>query len=239
MMDLIRPGLMAVRHYWKPFLLIDFVALLFVIGYFRSDAVRAACETMADWKNRGGLPAVMLMGAVSGALFPELAKTVVGHWKFDKARLQHMAFMFGLFALLGTMASVFYGWVNGVFKADGTPTLGTIVSKVLVDQFIYTPFVANPTVAFVYTLRDCAWSPLRAAARVGPRWYVRRVVPLLIPNWIFWIPMTSMMYSLSDDFIFCFAIIVQAAWCLLLSFVAAQPQPTELADETRVTAEPG
>ncbi|HEY0008674.1 MAG TPA: hypothetical protein VGB55_08125 [Tepidisphaeraceae bacterium] len=230
--DLIRPGLLAIRLYWKPFLLIDACALLFVIGYFQIASVHSAAGRFADWKDAGGLPAVMLMGAISGAILPELAKIVaLGQWKFDRKRWSDVAFHMGLFAFVAIMASTFYGFVAQFIRSDGA---AGVAMKVLVDQLIYSPFIALPLMVFAYTWRECRWSFPRAAARLGGAWYLRRVAPLIIPTWVFWFPMTSLMYSLSDDFVFCFAMIAQAAWCLLMTFVAGQPQPDELGDEADI-----
>ncbi len=223
-LTIFRPGLEAVRRFWKPFLLIELCGLLAVAGYFKVDVVHHAFETLRAWKEAGGYLAAILASGVSGAIVPELAKTLVlGETRFDRARWNHLAFNFSVFALLGAYADPFYRLLGHLFPSYGFDRWAVL--KMGIDQFIYSPFVTLPTVAFLFTLREGGWSLKRTFQQLGWGWYLRRVVSLMVLCWCYWVPMALLMYSLPKGLTFVFAMFAQAAWGLLLIFAAAKPEP--------------
>jgi hypothetical protein len=46
---------------------------------------------------------------------------------------------------------------------------------------------------------------------------------ILIPNWLFWIPMVSIIYALPVPLQFLLFIPALAAWSLIVVFIATQP----------------
>jgi hypothetical protein len=224
--ELARPGLLALRRYWKPFMLIEACGLAVVVLYFRNDAVRQAADTLAAWKAAGGLALVAVAGAIAGAILPEIGKAVaLGDVRVTRERVNDVAVHLVLFAFMGVLGDRFYALLARAL-GDG-PHLGPIVAKVLIDQMIYSPLLTLPIVAFVFTCRGCGWSVRRTIPQLGRAWYLRRVVTLLIPCWCFWVPMTSLMYALPASLTFCFAMFATAAWGLLMIFVAQETCRTE------------
>lgn len=236
--SLIAPGIQAVRHSWPAFLLLQSLALLLVLGYFYSDRVAAACGGLADLKLRMGLIYSALAAVVAGVLLPESAKALVlGQRTFDRTRRRHIVFMLFAFAGNGIITDLQYRGFAILFGHDNAPV--TVVSKVLFDQFITTPIYGVPYWILLYGLRAHRYHPGRLLAELSPRWYLTRVLPLLLPCWCYWIPMTLMIYSLPGPLQLSLFAMAMAAWSVVMIFIASrQGQRTNAAipsdDESRL-----
>jgi hypothetical protein len=213
------PGIAAVKTYWRPFLLLQSAAAMLVVSYFASNHVRAICQQLSTFKQQAGFAFSAVSAAFAGAILPELAKILVmGDRKFDQKRLRDVGFALVIFAGIGVIIDAQYRILGMVLGNGDRPV--TIIAKVLADQFITTPIYGTPYFLVVYALRANRYNLLLTARQMTPRWYATRVMPLLIPGWCYWIPMTSLIYSLPGPlqfFLFDFAL---AAWSLLIVFVS-------------------
>jgi hypothetical protein len=105
--------------------------------------------------------------------------------------------------------------------------LGTLTLKTLVDQFIYTPFLSNPfqTLAFLWKAGHFSFRSAMAKLSHFKQLYVLTVLPVLVSNWCFSIPMSALVY--------CFPTTLQlplgtvSIWSMLL---AALLKPTDSAE---------
>jgi hypothetical protein len=218
--QLCAPGLAALRTYWRPFLLIQILALAIVILYYTLTPFRDACQTLAALKDRFGLLWVAVTAALAGGLLPELAKlatrTNPRPWR---QRLYDVTFDLFYFAFAGTSVNLFYLLQSHLFGDDPTPL--TVIKKVAADEFGFTVLWASPWGIFAYTLKSHHLN-LRATLRdlTLPR-LLQRLPELLIPCWAFWIPMVAMIYALpAPSLQYLLFSIALAAWALLLTFIA-------------------
>ncbi len=219
-----RPGLAAVRLYARPFLLIQACALLVVVAFYTLPGARSGLETLAAWKDRGGLGWAVVVAAVAGGVLPEAAKAVaLGDWRFDRRRLNDLAFNTAFFALLaGVGTNLFYQLQSLVF-GDGTDWL-TVLKKVSVDQGVYTVLFTSPVSLVVYRWRAHHYDARRTLASLTPlrRTFVDDVLPVVIPAWFYWTPLVLLIYSLPTSLQFVLFIFALAAWSLILTFVASR-----------------
>jgi hypothetical protein len=75
--------------------------------------------------------------------------------------------------------------------------LGTIATKVVMDQFVYCPIFAVPVTAAIYQLVDSGYNGGGLLDDVSkPRWYLRKVLPVLISNLGVWVPAVVVIYIL-------------------------------------------
>lgn len=221
--SLTAPGLQAVRCYWRPFVLLQTMALLLVVGYYNAETVRAACAWLADLKATGGLLYSAIAVSIAGALLPEVAKVLVlGERRFDAARWSAIGFAVLAFAGSGIITDLQYR-LFGLIIGTGTDAY-TVARKVLVDQFITTPIYGVSYWAVVYGWRANGYNIRKTLREITPRWYALRVVPLLIPCWCFWIPMTALIYSLPATLQLSLFSLATAAWSLVMIFVATRPK---------------
>ena len=93
------------------------------------------------------------------------------------------------------------------------------MEKVAFDQFVFSP---------VWSISSCCCSSgasvaipgRRRVPAVGRGFYQSRVLPLLVPNWLFWIPMVSIIYALPVALQFLLFVPALAAWSLIMVFIA-------------------
>jgi hypothetical protein len=221
------PGLAAVRKFWRPFLLLQAAALGLVVAYYGNAQVRTVCGHLSDFKQQAGLIFSAIATALAGALMPELAKALVmGDRKLTRQRVADVCFALVIFGINGVMVDLQYRAFGVVLGQDNHPL--TIVEKVLADQFVTTPLYSMPYWVFVFALRANGFDLIRTVRDISLRWYLVRGMPILIPAWCYWLPMTSMIYALPGPLQFCLFCFAVAAWSLLMVFVATQETQTQV-----------
>jgi len=218
--SLLAAGLGALRRFWRPFLLIQASALALGLSYAFSDRVRAACAAIAAWRTAGGWPLTMVTGAVAGGLMPELAKLLTDRARtWRAARIPEVLFNTAFFAVNGLVIDGLYRGEALLFGDDARVT--TVMAKTAFDQFVFTPlWLVVIVVVFLFRRRGFSWAATRPALRAG--FYRQRVLPLLIPNFCFWIPIVSIVYALPGPLQFLMFAFALAAWSLIMVFVASQ-----------------
>jgi hypothetical protein len=211
-------GAAALRRFWRPFLLIQGAAVVLVVSFHLSERVRAACAALAAWKTAGGAVFAAVSGAVAGGLLPELAK-----WLADRrtaglrGRGGEVAFNTLFFAFNGVVIDLLYRMEALLFGREAH--LRTVVLKTAFDQFVFTPaWLVLITLLFLWRQRGFSVARTLPALRGG--FYRARVVPLLIPNWCFWIPIVSIIYALPVPLQFVLFVPALAAWSLIMVFIA-------------------
>jgi hypothetical protein len=211
-------GADALRKFWRPFLLIQSLAVALAVAYHFSPGVRAACEVVGGWKVSGGLPFAALSGALAGGLLPELAKVLADRSLAGlRGRSSTIGFNLVFFACNGIVIDRFYALEAVLF--GGHADLRTVVTKTAFDQFVFSPlWLVLITLIFLWRQRGFSWVAMRPALRRG--FYRTRVLPLLIPNWLFWIPMVSVIYALPGPLQFTLFVPALGAWSLIMVFIA-------------------
>lgn len=214
--SLLRPSLHALRIHWPQFVLFQILALALVISYFNLALMRQFCSHLSDLKQQWGLAFSALAMAASGFLLPECAKLALG----SKSRTP--------LALYGSSIIIFMG--NGAITDLQYRLLGyclgndmmasTVIKKVIADQFIMTPIYGVPYWILVIAWRANHYNVRHTVSVISPRWYLSNVMPLLLPAWCFWIPMTAMIYSLPASLQFSLFALAMAAWSLIMLSVA-------------------
>src|SRR5262249_4444675 len=150
---------------------------------------------LTDWNVHGGLLfSFVAMGITVGGL-TEISGVYLHNkscWKGED--LGNMAFNFLVFGFLGVMNSLFYQLQAHWFGAGRSP--GILATKTFVDQFLYTPFLSNPvqTLAFLWKSEQFSFRQTVEKMQHFQQFYVLTVLPVLLSNWCFWIPMVVVIY---------------------------------------------
>ena len=209
----------ALRRFWRPFLLIQGAAALVAVAYGASAAFRAAAAQAAAWKSDGGLWAAAALTAVAGGLLPEVAKLVADRSRSAlRGRGGEILFNTAFFAFDGLVIDPLYRGEAVLFGRDAL--VRTVVEKVAFDQFVFTP-LWSVFIVVLFLWRQRGYSlPATGAALGGGLWRTR-VLPLLVPNWLFWIPMVSIIYALPVALQFLLFVPALGAWSLIMVFIAA------------------
>jgi len=211
-------GRAALRRFWRPFLLIQGAAVLLVVAYRASEGVRAACDAAAAAKARGGLAFAAFTGALAGGWLPEVAKAIADpRARRARAWWGGIAFNTAFFAVNGVVVDGLYRLESYLFGWQGT--IGTVAAKVAFDQLVFSPTWLLIIVA-LFTWRQQGFSVTRTWPLLGHGFYRRRVLPLLLPNWCFWVPMVTIVYALPAPLQFLLFVLLLAAWSLIMVFIA-------------------
>ena len=211
-------GAAALRRFWRPFLLIQASAALLAIAFRVSAPFREACAVAAAWKTAGGLPVAAATTAVAGGILPEFAKLAADRGRNAlRGRAGEVLFNTAFFAFDGVVIDLLYRGEARLFGSEAH--LRTVVEKVAFDQFVFSPLWSIFIVLlFLWRQRGYSWAA--TAPALGRGFYRSRVLPLIIPNWLFWIPMVSIIYALPVALQFLLFVPALGAWSLIMIFIA-------------------
>lgn len=212
------PGLRAIREVWRPFVLVLMAAAAVVVSYYHVPAVAAALQHVADLKARWGYGFSVVAGIFAGVVVAETVKrlTLPGHRILSRWR--EPAFDAIYFAAMAVMCDALYRGLAAWLGPE--PTVQNVIVKTAIDQFLFTPTLGVTLAAIYFPVREHHWDWKAVVGGFGPAWYVRRVLPLLVTAWCFWLPMVAMVYSLPPLLQFPFSACGTAAWSLLMISIA-------------------
>jgi hypothetical protein len=224
----LRLGLGATRANLVPALCVEALMVALVLAYFYVTVARPFFNVLSDWNVRGGLSfSFIAMGATVGGLTEAFIVYLHKGGRWTREDLVNMAFNFLVFGLLGVMNSGLYQLQASWFGTGRS--LGTLALKTFVDQFIYTPFLSNPfqTLAFLWKAEDFSFQSTVEKLTHFKQLYVITVLPVLVSNWCFWIPMSALIYCFPTTLQLPLGILAVSIWSMLL---AALVKPTNSAE---------
>jgi len=215
-----RVGLDSARRLTLPGLVLVSAAAMVVTSYYHLPAVRTWLDGVAEFRTRWGWAYAATAQALCAGLIPFL------YLHFHPATramhpARHGAFFVLFWAYKGIEVDVFYR-AQALMFGDG-PELASILPKVAVDQFVYNPLFAAPIAVLVYAWKDAGWNWATPRADLrSPRWYYRRVLPVMIAVWAVWIPAVSCVYALPLALQLPLCSLVNCFWVILFSLMTAR-----------------
>jgi len=212
------------------------MATLVAIYYFWPTGA-AILAWYGNWQHSGGVFAAALASGIAGGIISETSLVyVVDRGRWTLTHLEHLAFKFVLFFIGGAIVCEFYR-LQAFWFGEGV-SWSVIVPKVFVDQFIFSVFwsTAYQTLAF-------RWQTLRYSGRqlwseLDWNFVIDRMLPVLVTNWMFWIPGVVLVYSMPLVLQMPLCIFANAIWAILLSAVARQKHATGMAPPELVPTGP-
>jgi hypothetical protein len=188
----------------------------------------------AAWQQGGGILAAALAMAFAGGFLSELSLVYFqngGRW--TRNNVENMGFKWTVFFVSGAIIYVFYGW-QAVWWGQGA-TWAVIVPKVLVDQFGFSIVWSTPYYALVTRWQVLRYSGRRLWMELNWDFVTERMLPILVTNWMFWIPGVVLIYSMPTALQMPLCIFATAIWGLLLPAITRQER-TEASVQTPVLA---
>ena len=189
----LRRGWDAARTNALPGAIIVLVALGVLLGYHHWTAFRDGLEVISAWKLRFGYLFSAVSTAVFGGLLPLLFRLIPPETRKDP-QWRHLPFFLGFWAFKGIEVDALYRLQAWMFGDTSSPWV--VVVKVIVDQFVYCPLWAVPTMVLAYLWKDSGFRVGTTGRKLGSRWYSRRCLPLLVANWGVWVPAVAVIYNL-------------------------------------------
>jgi len=173
------------------------LAVGIILAYSFLPQVRDALDRVAAFKQEYGYAFSAISTPIFAALLPLLMQRLVrvfGARRIAPEPWTSLPFLVAFWAYRGAEIDGLYrlqAWLWGQ-----TSTLGVVTVQVVIDQGGYVMLWAIPTMVVLLLFKDCGYSIGRTWRQLGRRWYRRRCVPILVVNWLVWIPAVIVIYSL-------------------------------------------
>jgi hypothetical protein len=206
-----------------PGLLLQGVMIALAGAYFWNPWARNALLNLGLLKEHWGLLFSFVGTSAASTFLPEALR----HLLPKSARPAHeptlssrLLFAIPFWGIIGMQVDLFYRLQFMMFGPSDH--LSVIVTKVIVDAFLYCPLLAIPEAVCVFLWRDHefthrgfqGWTPLR--------FYALKIFPVLITNWMVWIPVVSVIYSLPSALGIPLFIIAQAFWVMVFTTLSSR-----------------
>ncbi len=221
-----RKGLRAAWENVAAILALQAAMAAIVALYYLWPPAHDALVRYAAWQVAGGALGNGVAAALAGGVLSELSIVYAqdrGRWSWT--HVESMRFKAAIFFVAGCIVFEFYHYQAVWWGQGSSPRV--VIHKVLVDQFVYTVFWACP----YYTLLT-RWHALRysfeALGKELDRHFVtERMLPVLVTNWMFWIPAITLVYAMPSLLQPPLYIFATAIWGLLVPAVTKQKTAAE------------
>jgi len=210
---------------------------LVVAAYYLWPFGARLLSSYANRQESGGVIAAALATALAGGVLSEISFVYFqnrGRWTLGC--LENMAFKFVVFFIGGAAVYEFYQW-QAYFWGNSI-AWSIIAAKVIVDQFGFTVLWSTP-----YNTITMRWQVLRYSGRklwqeLDGKFVGERMLPVLIMNWMFWIPAVVLIYAMPLVLQMPLFVFGVAVWGLLLPAVSRQDRVDPEAISAAVSALP-
>ena len=201
----------------------------------------AILSSYGAWQHAGGIVRTGLMAGFAGGILSELCLVYArdrGRW--NRTHLENMIFRFVVFFLGGMVVGEFYVW-QAYWFGDGV-SWRILLPKILVDQFIFSVFWSTTYQSLTFRWQALRYSGSRLWSELNGKFVLERMLPILVTNWMFWIPGVTLVYSMPLILQMPLSIFATAMWSILLAglskradapgiILGLDPGPSQVADE--------
>jgi hypothetical protein len=224
----LRIGANAAKKTFKPAMLI-WVAMIGIAAlYYLAPATHVVFDAITAFQNKTGVYFASIgMGLAVGVLVECVKVLTSARKRWTRANTVNAVFNFVVFGIMGVTQYYRYAWQVEVFGAGNS--FRELTTKVLFDQFIWTVLFANPYQAILYLWKNTGFSWKSVGELMFPfrTFWGTQMLPVLISNWAFWIPMAYLVYFFPAELQVPMAILAVAIWVMLLSFLTANTRHDE------------
>lgn len=218
------PGILATiaavfRQNWVQCLLLNVLVIALVTSYYRWPAMAGVWEAVGAFKMRWSFFFSLASTAFAAAVMPFCIQAALGTLPAGK-RWKRLGFLVLFWGYRGMEIDLFYRF-QGMLFGHGNDAV-TLAAKVVLDQFVYSPFWALPT--YLIALRSIevegSWS--RTHASLDREFWMRTCPTVLITNWIVWIPAAALIYSLPAALQFPLFSVIMCFFILIVTLLASR-----------------
>ena len=225
-----RAAVAALKANLIPGLLLQALMAGMALAYLFHHPSRTAFEELAVLRSRWGLLFSFVGTSLASSILPEVLRLLLP--KTDQKNAPDLAsrLLFGIpfWGLIGMQVDLFYRLQYFLFGPSDT--LPVIAKKVLVDAFLYCPLLAIPQAVCVFLWRDHAFSFRGFHGHHPVHFYALKVFPVLMANWMVWIPLITIIYSLPPALGIPFFIVAQSFWVMVFTTLSMKKQPLRTTD---------
>ena len=199
-----------------PGLLLQCLMLAFFSLYVAHEGTKHFLGEVARVKQEAGYGFSFLSYAVAGAVLPELLR--IAFFQSGKPTRKNLWLLLTaapLWGGMGMLIDLLYR-LQVVWFGNGHDWF-TLLRKVFVDQFLFSPFLSAPIIVGWFFLRDEGFrlSAFRKIFRAD--FAFEKVFPVAVAGWCVWIPGVILVYSMPPLLQIPVAVFIQVFWVLLFT----------------------
>ncbi len=168
-----------------------------ILTYTYIPAVKGVLDRLAEFKGRSGYAYAAICTPIFAVLLPLLIQRlayVCGSRGIRPEPWRHMPWLVAFWAYRGAEIDGLYRLQEWIWGREVTPL--TVAGQMVIDQCVYVVLWAIPTMVVVFLFKDSGYSLSRARKALGKGWYRKRCVPILVVNWVVWVPVVMVIYSM-------------------------------------------
>jgi hypothetical protein len=212
----IAEGVAAAKANVRPAVALWLLGLSILGAYYFTDAGRAGLERVAAVRETYGLLYAAMATATFGGLIPWL---VMRSRPRSRARATAglLVFMSVLWMIKGVEVHALYAGL--ALLLGDTNELPVLLGKVALDQGLYAPLYAAPSLLLAYRLHDSGYRLRSLGAVVSRRWWLDEALPVILANSAVWTPAVAMIYALPLALQLPMQNLVLCFWSLILVFM--------------------
>ena len=170
--------------------------LLIILSYHWSPGFSRMLGNLGSLKKEWSYLYSCISTAFFGGLVPYLFLYYRGMLPVG-CKLSWLLFFLMYWGIKGMEVDAFYRLQGYLFGYEST--FITILTKVLVDQFVYCIFWSAPFTALFYGWKKAGFKFVKDPRWLSVRFICEESIFLLISTWIIWIPSVSIIYAMPEN----------------------------------------
>jgi len=207
-----------------PGLLLQALMLVFFCLYISHEGTRHFLANIADIKREAGYRFAFVSYVIAAAFLPELLRVAFFQdGRATRANLWSFLTAAPFWGCIGMLVDYFYRLQMTWFGPGDS--LGIVLTKMVVDQFIFSPFLCLPLTLSYFIWRDAGFRLAPAAREIfSLSFIIDRAIPSQVAGWMIWIPGVSLVYFVHSELQIPVAALIQTFWVLVLTFTSRRTQ---------------
>ncbi len=218
----IRVGIQAAKKTFMPAICVWAMMAAIAAAYYLFPASHHLFGGLITLQEQMGILFPSLGMGLSVGLLAESVRVLMSRARrWSRENTINALFNFGVFGVMGLTHYYRYAFQDDMFGTGAS--LQVLVPKVMFDQFVWTVLAANPYQAVLYLWKNSGFRWREVVAEMLPfrAFWGTKMLPVLITNWAFWIPMASLVYCFPSELQLPLSIFAVTIWVLLLSVLTS------------------
>lgn len=196
------------------------IAALLVAAYYVFPAVQNVLIGLQGVRQSLGIKFSMLSGALGAGAIPGLYLIFMGKARRDRRGFFDLFITCLIWATSMVLIDYFYTFQDWFWGA--AVTFKILISKMFLDQFVFTPFLSIQYLAVGFRLRDLNYDFKLLGQALRDDWAIKVIIPMMVSCWLTWIPGTLVVYSLPLALQVPLMVLIQCFFALEIAFVSSK-----------------
>lgn len=210
--------LAALKKNLLPGMVLQLFAASILIIYFFVPTSKPVFSWFGLLKQEHGFLYSFIATAIFGGLIPFLYLWLSNNIEPGRSILGLLVFYIVFWGLKGMEVDLFYRLQADWFGTDND--IKTIVTKMAVDQFLYSSLWAAPGITFVYLWMESNWSIRGTMQRIDKNFFYVKIPTVILSNWLVWIPAVCVVYAMPNELQIPLFNLVLCFWVLLVAVLS-------------------